>query len=119
MLVVDDARDQHVADVRVQRGRLAEHVDAAQRGRVDGDLAQDVVRGHPERIVDVDDPRPARRQRVRVDIAEARIERRDAQTAERDDLGRHAQRRRAANVLDAVRLLGRPALGRALLAAAR
>ena len=119
MLVVDDVRDHHVADVGVERGRLAEDVHAAQPGPVDRDLAQDVVGGDAERVVDVDDHRAARGQRVGVDWAEPRIERLGVERAERDDLGGHAQRGRAPQVGDAPLLLERAALGRGLRPAAR
>ena len=108
MLVVDDRRDHHVADVGVERRRLAEHVDAAQAIGLLGDLAQDVVGGQPERILDVDDHRVGRGQ---VADAQPRVERRRVEPAQVDDLGRDAQRGRAREVGDADRAL----LARALL----
>src|SRR5918997_4102882 len=45
VLVVDDAGDQDVADVGVERRGLAEHVRAAQHVAALGELAQDVVAG--------------------------------------------------------------------------
>ena len=75
VLVVDHARDHHVADVGVERGRLAEDVHAAQPGAVHRDLAQDVVGGDAQRIVDVDDHRAAAGQRGGVDVANPGIER--------------------------------------------
>jgi hypothetical protein len=74
VLVVDDARDHHVADVRVEGGRLAEHEDAAQAAAVDGYLPKDVVRGHPERVVDVHHDRLARREPIGVHVAQGRVE---------------------------------------------
>ena len=92
MLVIDDVRDHHVADIRVERRGLAEQVDAAEVLDVDRDLAQDVVGGEPERIVDVDDHGAAGAQTGAVDPAEARVHALGLQALERDDLHRHPQR---------------------------
>jgi hypothetical protein len=117
VLVVDDRGDHHVADVGVQRGRLAQHVDAAQVGRVDGHLAQQVVGGEAEGIVGVDDDRLAAGQDLGVDGAQARVEPRGIEVGQRDDLSGHAQRGLRADVLDARGDLGRVALAAQLGAA--
>src|ERR1019366_7884453 len=51
VLVVNDTADHHVANVGVERGRLAEDVHPA---KIDGlgDLAKDVVGGEPKRVID-------------------------------------------------------------------
>ena len=54
VLVVNGVRDQYVADVAIQRGGLAQHVHAGQVVHCLGDLAQNVVARHPQRIVDVE-----------------------------------------------------------------
>ena len=101
MLVVDDRRDHHVADVGVERRRLAQDVDAAQVGRVDGDLAQQVVGRQAEGVVGVDDDRVAAGQGLGVDGAEPRVQAGGVELGQRDDLGGDAQRRLGADVLDA------------------
>ena len=107
---MDDIGDHHVADIGVQGRRLAQHVDAAQRvGRL-ADLAQDVVRGEAERIVDVDDHRAAGAQARRVEVLQPRVEHLRVQPVERDHLGRHAQRGAAGQVRDADRVLVAAAL---------
>ena len=85
MLVVDDAADHHVAHVCVERGGLAKDVHAAKVHRF-CDLAQDVVRGEPERVVDVDDHGPARRQCSGIDRQHALITMRGGDPVERDHL---------------------------------
>ena len=116
VLVVDDGREHHVAHVGVQRRRLAEHVDAAQRRAVHRHLAQDVVGGQAERVVDVHDHALGRRQRLGVHVAEPRVDRSGRQPRQRDDLRGHPQRRRAADVRHAALRLRAPPRLAALLA---
>ena len=115
VFVVHDAREHHVADVGVERRGLAEHVDALQHRGVHRHLAQDVVRGQPERVVDVDHHRLALRQGCGIHLAEARVEALGDQLGQRDQLGRYAQRGGAAQVRDAALLLRAPARLAALL----
>jgi hypothetical protein len=98
------------ADVGVQRGRLAEDVDAAQRGAVDRHLAQDVVGGDAERIVDVDDHGAARGQGPGVDFADPRVQGIRVERGERDDLGGNPERGGAPQVGHALLALGGPAV---------
>ena len=91
MLVVDDAADHHIADVGIERRSLAEDVHTA---KIDGfrDLAQDVVRGQSERVIDVDDHRPARGKGDRVDGQHAVVAMLRVHPVERDDLRGDVQR---------------------------
>ena len=57
MLVVDHVGDHHVADVGVEGRGFAQHVHAGHPCRLLGDLAEDVIRGLTQRVVDVDDAR--------------------------------------------------------------
>jgi hypothetical protein len=98
MLVVHHGGEQHVANVRVQGRRLAEHVHPAQHRAVHRHLAQDVVGGKTERVVDVHDHALGRGERVRVHVAEPRVHALPAQLRQRDDLRRHAQRGGAADM---------------------
>ncbi len=74
MLVVDDVRNHHVAHVRVQRGGLAEDVEASHPRGLFGDLPKDVIRGLAKGVVDVDDAGVRRAQLFFVDRTHARID---------------------------------------------
>ena len=111
MLVVDDVGDHHVADIGVQCRRLAEDVHAAQRSRGLGHLAEDVVRGQPQRIVDVDDHRRAAAQRAGVDVLQPGIEARRIEAVQGDHLGGDVEGATAADVEHSDRTFGGTTLG--------
>ena len=86
MLFKDDVGDHDVADAAVQGGRLAEHVDAAQRPHTDRNLAENVVCAEAQRVVDIDQNRGAAFQAIGGRIAESRVEIARHQPIQNDDL---------------------------------
>src|SRR5437870_1793826 len=83
---VDDVGDHDVADAAVESGRLAEHVDAAQRPGALRDLPQHVVGTQSEWIVDVDQHGRAALQPIRWRTPQPRIEVGRGQPVENDHL---------------------------------
>ena len=88
MLVVDGVRDHHVSNVRIEGGRLPEHVHAGHPCRLLRDLPQDVIGGFAERVVDVEDARVRLAQLSLVYCADPRVDRRGVQLGQHEDLRR-------------------------------
>src|SRR5258706_12705180 len=95
MLVEDDVWNHHVADVAVQRRSLAHHVDTRDPRAVLGDLAEYVVRGQTQRVVDVDDARVGLTQPLRVDRSDAFVDELRIQARDLEDLRRAVDARAA------------------------
>ncbi len=85
---MDDVGDHHVPHVRVQRRGFAEDVEASHPRRLLGDLAEDVIGGFAERIVDVDDAGIRGAQLFFVDRADARIDCARVELRQHENLGR-------------------------------
>ena len=91
MLLVDDVRDHDVAYAPVQRRRLPQHIDTAQRPGADRHFAQDVVGAEAERIVDIDQYRGAALQPICRRISQAPIDVTGHQPVEDDHLRRDVE----------------------------
>ena len=88
MLVEDDIGEHDIADAAVERGGLAEDVDAADLLGRHRDLGHEMIGGQAERVVDVDDDRVGCREgrSFRSHMAERGSIERDVELAEVDDL---------------------------------
>ena len=78
--------EHHVADAAVERRGLAHDVDAAHLADALTEAREEVVRGHAERVVDVDEDRVALREALDAGHREARIEELGIELAEVRDL---------------------------------
>ena len=91
VFIVHHVGDHHIADAPVEGGCLAEDVHAAHFAHMVGDLAEDIVRRHPQGVIDVEDQSLAVPQEVQPVPAQAAVHPFGADFGEVDDLGIHIE----------------------------
>ena len=102
VLVVNDVGNQHIADAPVERGCLADDVQAPQIARARSDAREQVIGGKTQGIVNVEDDGPAAPQTLQRQIVQPQIHGSGIQLRELDHLRLEVEGLAAGDAGDAV-----------------